>query len=299
MTSILQRFFCNTAWQILFALFFGIFAGAAMHYISFPDSEYYSYYSFAIVNIFRPAGTIFIQLIKMIVLPIILSTLILGIAGLGSSKRFGSLGFKTILYFEIITTSAIFLGMLFANVFHPGAGINTTDLMKVNTDSYISQTKVITKEGHQAEGLIAMILNMIPANVFTAMGSGDVLPVIFFCVFFGLGLTKLPEHQRLPFLNYLKVISDTMFNVTNMVMRYAPVGVFALITVTVASYGLNSLMPLLKLVVIVYISMIIFTVGILGLVCKLCGFNIFTLLKILKEDLIIAFSTSSSETALI
>jgi len=143
-----------------------------------------------------------------------------------------------------------------------------------------------------------MILDMIPANIFKAMTDGAVLPVIFFCVFFGLGLMSLPDKQREPFVFFLKVVSDTMFKVTNMIMRYAPIGVFALITVTVAKYGFSSLLPLLKLIVTVYSAMIIFTIVVLGLVCKLCRFNIFTLLKILKEELVIAFSTASSETAL-
>ncbi|KES17223.1 Na+/H+-dicarboxylate symporter, partial [Gilliamella apicola SCGC AB-598-I20] len=147
-------------------------------------------------------------------------------------------------------------------------------------------------------GLIVMILDMIPANIFKAMTDGAVLPVIFFCVFFGLGLMSLPDKQREPFVFFLKVVSDTMFKVTNMIMRYAPIGVFALITVTVAKYGFSSLLPLLKLIVTVYSAMIIFTIVVLGLVCKLCRFNIFTLLKILKEELVIAFSTASSETAL-
>lgn len=297
MTSILRGFCRNLAWQIFFALIFGIIVGALFHTFSFPDHEFYFCYKFLIINIFQPAGSIFIQLIKMIVLPIILSTLTLGIAGLGGSKRLGTLGFKTILYFEVITTIAIFLGLIFANLFHPGTGINTADLMQVNVDSYISKTKTMS-DSDVPHGLIVMIFDMIPANIFKAMSGGEILPVIFFCVFFGLGLTQLPDRQREPFLDFLKVISDTMFKVTNTIMCYAPIGVFALITVTVAKYGLESLLPLLKLVVIVYIAMIVFTLLILGLVCKICRFNIFKLLQILKEELIIAFSTASSETAL-
>ena len=295
MSFFIKKILTNLAWQILIALILGVVTGAFLYELANPNHELHSYYQFAIVNIFQPAGDIFIRLIKMIVLPIILSTLTLGIAGIGGSKRLGMLGFKTILYFEIITTIAILLGLFWGNFFAPGAGIDSSTLASADMSKYTKAAEELSGKPH---GLIVMILDMIPANIFKAMSDGAVLPVIFFCVFFGLGLMSLPDKQRDPFLFLLKVVSDTMFKVTNMIMRYAPIGVFALITVTVAKYGFASLLPLLKLILTVYSAMIIFTLVILGLVCKLCRFNIFTLLKILKEELVIAFSTASSETAL-
>nr|WP_219999833.1 glutamate/aspartate:proton symporter GltP [Gilliamella apicola] len=295
MSFSIKKIVTNLAWQILIALILGIVAGAFLYELADPNHALHSYYQFSIVNIFQPAGDIFIRLIKMIVLPIILSTLTLGIAGIGGSKRLGTLGFKTILYFEIITTIAILLGLLWGNIFAPGAGIDSSNLATTDISKYTKAAEELSGKPH---GLIVMILDMIPANIFKAMTDGAVLPVIFFCVFFGLGLMSLPDKQREPFVFFLKVVSDTMFKVTNMIMRYAPIGVFALITVTVAKYGFSSLLPLLKLIVTVYSAMIIFTIVVLGLVCKLCRFNIFTLLKILKEELVIAFSTASSETAL-
>lgn len=294
--SLLLRKFCRSlAWQILFALILGVAVGGGFHLLSFEGHPLHSYYQFWTVNVFKPAGDIFISLIKMIVLPIILSTLTLGIAGLGGSKRLGTLGFKTILYFEIITTIAILLGIAFGNIFTPGKGLDSTKLSHADVSGYIAKSEALSDQPH---GLVVMILDMIPSNIFKAMSDGAILPVIFFCVFFGLGLMQLPDKQREPFLDFLKVISDTMFKVTNIIMRYAPIGVFALMTVTIAKYGFESLIPLLKLVGVVYAAMIVFTVGILGLVCKICGFNIFMLLRILKEELVIAFSTASSETAL-
>lgn len=295
MSLILRKFCRSLAWQILIALVLGIIIGALLHVIANESHPLYSYYTFSIVNIFQPAGDIFIGLIKMIVLPIILSTLTLGIAGIGGSKRLGTLGFKTILYFEVITTIAILLGIFFGNVFAPGAGVDSSKLGHADVSQLIAKSEVLSEKPH---GLIVMILDMIPANIFKAMSEGQILPVIFFCVFFGLGLIQLPDKQREPFLVFLKVISDTMFKVTNIIMRYAPIGVFALMTVTIAKYGFASLLPLLNLVGVVYLAMVVFTVGVLGLVCKICKFNIFMLLRILKEELIIAFSTASSETAL-
>lgn len=295
MSSILRKFSHSLAWQILFALILGIAVGAFLHTISANTHPLHSYYTFSIVNILEPAGKIFISLIKMIVLPIILSTLTLGIAGLGGSKRLGSLGFKTIIYFEIITTIAILLGVFFGEVFAPGSGLNSTTLAHADVSGYISKSAELSDKPH---GLVVMILEMIPSNIFKAMTDGAILPVIFFCVFFGLGLMQLQDKQREPFLDFLKVISDTMFKVTHIIMRYAPVGVFALMSVTIAKYGFESLFPLLNLVGVVYLAMVVFTIGVLGIVCKICRFNIFMLLRILKEELVIAFSTASSETAL-
>ncbi len=295
MSFLIKKILSNLAWQIIIALVLGVGVGAYLFQLSVPTHPLHAYYLFSITNIFQPAGDIFIRLIKMIVLPIILSTLTLGIAGLGGSKRLGTLGFKTILYFEIITTIAILLGIFWGNIFSPGTGIDASTLVKTDVSSYAKAAEALTEKPH---GLIVMVLDMIPSNIFKAMSSGDVLPVIFFCVFFGLGLMSLPDKQREPFLHFLKTISDTMFKVTNMIMRYAPIGVFALITVTVAKYGFSSLLPLLKLILTVYSAMIIFTIVVLGFVCKICRFNIFKLLLILKEELIIAFSTASSETAL-
>ena len=274
MSFSIKKIVTNLAWQILIALILGIVAGAFLYELADPNHALHSYYQFSIVNIFQPAGDI---------------------AGIGGSKRLGTLGFKTILYFEIITTIAILLGLLWGNIFAPGAGIDSSNLATTDISKYTKAAEELSGKPH---GLIVMILDMIPANIFKAMTDGAVLPVIFFCVFFGLGLMSLPDKQREPFVFFLKVVSDTMFKVTNMIMRYAPIGVFALITVTVAKYGFSSLLPLLKLIVTVYSAMIIFTIVVLGLVCKLCRFNIFTLLKILKEELVIAFSTASSETAL-
>nr|WP_294610850.1 glutamate/aspartate:proton symporter GltP [uncultured Gilliamella sp.] len=291
----IKKILTNLAWQILIALILGVIVGSYFYQLSDLNHPLHEYYQFTIVNIFQPAGDIFIRLIKMIVLPIILSTLTLGIAGIGGSKRLGTLGFKTILYFEIITTIAILLGLFWGNIFAPGAGIDSSTLATADISKYTKATEELSGKPH---GLIVMILDMIPANIFKAMADGAILPVIFFCVFFGLGLMSLPTKQREPFVFFLKVVSDTMFKVTNMIMRYAPIGVFALITVTVAKYGFESLIPLFKLILTVYSAMIIFTILVFGVVCKMCKFNIFTLLRILKEELIIAFSTASSETAL-
>ncbi|MFT4019907.1 MAG: cation:dicarboxylase symporter family transporter, partial [Acinetobacter sp.] len=278
----------SLAWQILIALVLGIIVGAILH--NQPD-----YQEYIVNNILKPAGQIFINLIKMIVVPIVISTLILGIAGVGDSKKLGALGFKTIVYFEIITTIAIIIGIVFANVFHPGAGIDMSLLHKVDISQYEHTTEQVQSSSHS---LVQTILSLIPSNIFSSMASGSMLPIIFFSVIFGVGLSALPSETKQPLLDILKAISETMFKVTHMIMLYAPIGVFALIAATVTTFGFSSLVPLAKLVILVYAAILFFGIVVLGIVAKICNLNIFTIIKILKDELILAYSTASSETVL-
>lgn len=287
-TIVMKKLKITLAWQIFVALILGILLGAVLH----KQGELRDW---MIANILSPAGDIFIRMIKMIVVPIVVATLVVGIAGIGDSKKLGRIGFKTILYFEIITTLAIILGITLANVFHPGHGIDMSTLAVVDISKYEQTTVAVQSSGHS---LVGTILSLIPANIFASMAKGDMLPIIFFSVLFGLGLASLPENTRSPLLNVFNAVAETMFNVTHMVMRYAPVGVFALISVTVATFGFASLLPLAKLVLLVYGAIIFFALVVLGAVARLCRLRIWTLICILKEELILAFSTASSESVL-
>ncbi|MFW1973065.1 glutamate/aspartate:proton symporter GltP [Acinetobacter bereziniae] len=278
----------SLAWQIVIALFLGILVGAFLH--NSPELR-----NDIIANFLQPLGKIFINLIKMIVIPLVLSMLILGIANAGDSKSVGKLGLKTIIYFEIITTVAIIVGLVAANVFQPGAGIDMSTL----TTSDISQYKETTQEvDHEGHGLIKIILSVIPPNIFAAMSDGHMLPVIFFAVIFGIGLGSLSKETKQPLIDVLKAVSETMFKVTHMIMMFAPFGVFGLIAATVANFGFSSLVPLIKLAVLVYAAILFFIFIVLGLVAKFCGFSVWTIIKILKDELILAYSTASSETVL-
>ncbi|MDC7828667.1 MULTISPECIES: glutamate/aspartate:proton symporter GltP [Pseudomonas] len=277
----------SLAWQILIGLVLGIAVGALLNHFSAEKAWWIS-------NVLKPAGDIFIRLIKMIVVPIVIATLVVGIAGVGDSKKLGRIGLKTILYFEIVTTLAIVVGLFFADSVQPGAGIDMSTLG--TTD--ISQYQKTTAEVQHDHAFIATILNLIPSNVFAAVARGEMLPIIFFAVMFGLGLGALPEATREPVVRVFQGISEAMFKVTHMIMNYAPIGVFALIAVTVANFGFASLLPLAKLVVLVYVAIGFFALGVLGLVAKLFGFSIFRIIRILKDELILAYSTASSETVL-
>ncbi|EMY6455927.1 glutamate/aspartate:proton symporter GltP [Acinetobacter baumannii] len=285
----MKNFKFSLAWQILIALILGIVVGAVLH--NQPEIK-----DSIVNNVLTPLGKIFISLIKMIVIPIVFSTLILGIAGVGSTKSLGRLGFKTILYFEIITTIAILVGLFAANIFHPGSGIDMSQLVQTDISQYKHTTEEVQSQSH---GIIQTILSLIPTNIISSMAHGEMLPVIFFAVLFGIGLSSLPATTKDPLLNVFHAVSETMFRVTHIIMKYAPVGVFGLIAVTVANFGFASLIPLGKLVVLVYGAILFFALVVLGITAKMFSINIFTLFKILKDELILAYSTASSETVLL
>ena len=284
----MKNFKFSLAWQLLIALILGIVVGAVLH--NQPEIK-----DSIVNNVLTPLGKIFISLIKMIVIPIVFSTLILGIAGVGSTKSLGRLGFKTILYFEIITTIAILVGLFAANIFHPGSGIDMSQLVQTDISQYKHTTEEVQSQSH---GIIQTILSLIPTNIISSMAHGEMLPVIFFAVLFGIGLSSLPATTKDPLLNVFHAVSETMFRVTHIIMKYAPVGVFGLIAVTVANFGFASLIPLGKLVVLVYGAILFFALVVLGITAKMFSINIFTLFKILKDELILAYSTASSETVL-
>ena len=277
----------SLAWQILIGLVLGIAIGALLNHFSAEKAWWIS-------NVLQPAGDIFIRLIKMIVIPIVISSLVVGIAGVGDAKKLGRIGLKTILYFEVVTTIAILVGLVLANVFQPGAGIDMSTLGTVDISKYAATAAEVTHE----HAFIETILNLIPSNIFAAMARGEMLPIIFFSVLFGLGLSSLNAELRDPLVKTFQGVSESMFKVTHMIMNYAPIGVFALIAVTVANFGFASLVPLAKLVVLVYAAILFFAFAVLGLIAKLFGFSVIKLMRIFKDELVLAYSTASSETVL-
>jgi proton glutamate symport protein len=270
----------SLAWQIFIGLALGIIVGAIF------------YGNPHVADYLQPIGNIFIRLIKMIVVPIVVSCIIVGVAGVGDMKSLGKLGGKTIIYFEIITTIAIVVGLLAANLFHPGTGVDRAHLTKTDINAYVETAK--TTESHS---MIDTFVNIVPTNIIQSLANGDMLAIIFFSVMFGLGVAAIGE-KGTPIINFFKGTSEAMFYVTNQVMKVAPLGVFALIGVTVSKFGLSSLIPLGKLVIVVYGSMIFFILVVLGIVAKIAGFNIFKFLKYLKDELLLGYSTASSETVL-
>lgn len=276
----MKKFKLGLATQIVIGLILGVIVGAV-------------FYGNPAVGVYlQPIGDIFLRLIKMIVVPIVFSALVVGIAGAGDIKQVGKLGGKTILYFEVVTTIAIVLGLVIANLFHPGTGINMSELVKTNISSYVS-----TSESVAHHGFAETFVNIVPTNVVDAMAKGNMLSIIFFSVMFGLGVSAIGEKGKVV-LKFCQGTADAMFWMTNQIMKVAPFGVFALMGVSVSKFGVKSLIPLGKLAITTYGAMAFFVLVVLGLIAKIVGTNIMTIIKILKDELILAYSTSSSETVL-
>lgn len=267
--------------QILIALVLGVVVGALF------------YQNETVINVLTPIGDIFIHLIKMIVLPIVIAALIVAVAGVGDMKTIGRLGGKTILYFEIVTTIALAVGLLAANFFHPGTGIDMSNMEKGDISKYEETSKTSSEKASFSE----TIVHLVPTNVFQSIAEGDLLPTIFFTVLFGLGIAAVGDKGK-PVLGFFEGILEAMFWVTNKVMKFAPFGVFALISVTVIKFGVEALLPLGKLVLVVYGTMAFFVIVVLGIIAKMAGTSVFTLFRVLKEEIILAFSTASSEAVL-
>ncbi|MED1721924.1 cation:dicarboxylate symporter family transporter [Brevibacillus parabrevis] len=274
----MKRF--GLAIQIVLGLILGILVGAIF------------YGNPAVATYLQPIGDVFLRLIKMIVVPIVIATLIVGVAGVGDIKKLGKIGGKTILYFEIVTTIAIVVGLLAANLFQPGVGVDMSHLTKTDIHTYVE-----TAETTQSHSMIDTFVNIVPKNIFDAIVRGDMLAIIFFSVLFGLGVAAAGDKGK-PVLAFFQGVADAMFWVVNAIMRFAPFGVFALIGVTVSKFGLSSLVPLGKLVILVHLAMLFFILVVLGTIARISGVKITSILRILKDELLLAYSTSSSETVL-
>ncbi|MCU5745281.1 cation:dicarboxylase symporter family transporter [Staphylococcus sp. SQ8-PEA] len=250
-----------------------------------------------LVNYIKPFGDVFLNLIKMIVIPVVFCSLALSISNIGESKKVGRYGFKTIVYFEIITTIAIALGVVLANIFKPGVGLDKGKLPKGDISTYETNAKHAEQASSYGHHFIDTLVNIIPKNLFEALTAGELLPIIFFAVFFGMALSAIGDKAE-PVKRFLDGSLEAVFWMINKILKLAPIGVFAFICTTIMTFGTAALLPLLKLLLLVVGAMIFFVVVVLGIVGWMCGINIFSIIKILKNELLLAFSTSSSESVL-
>ncbi|KGR77131.1 cation:dicarboxylate symporter family transporter [Ureibacillus manganicus] len=276
----MKKFKLSLATQIFIGLVLGIAVGG----IFYGSEQAQSF--------LQPFGDLFLRLIKLIVVPIVLSSIVVAIAGVGDLKAVGKLGGKSLAYFIGMTGVAIVIGLVSANLFHPGTGLNMNELEQTDISKYVD-----TSEQQEGKSIVDTLLHIVPTNPFQAMVQGDMLAIIFFAVVIGLGIAAIGEKGKVA-LQFFEGLAGAMFWITNLFMKYAPIGVFALIGVTISKYGFASLIPLGKLALTVYGTMIFFVLVIFGITAKLIGYSIFKLLKVIKEELILAFSTSSSETVL-
>jgi len=239
----------------------------------------------------QPLADMFLRMVKMIIAPLIFATLVVGIAGHGDVKHLGKIGLKTIVYFEIVTTLALVLGLVVANVFKPGVGFNI-DLNSV------SMAAVEKMQNVQLDHSFShLLVDMVPTSVFKAMAEGNLLQIVVFAIFFALAICAIGQKAR-PVLDFLQSTCEIMFKFTEYVMFFAPIGVFGAISATIGHNGIGILANYAKLIGITYLSLVLFVIIVLAVVCKIIKIPLKGLIKALKEPALLAFTTASSEAAL-
>ncbi|MHA7678943.1 dicarboxylate/amino acid:cation symporter [Cupriavidus sp. PET2-C1] len=239
----------------------------------------------------KPLGDGFIKLIKMIIGPIIFCTVVSGIAGMRDMKKVGRVGGKALLYFEVISTFALLIGLLSAHLLKPGAGFNI--------DPATLDTKSISQYVTQAHGqsTVEFFMHIIPDTMVSAFANGDILQILLISLLFGSALAAMGERSKIVF-DFVEQVSKVFFHIVHVITKVAPLGAFGAMAFTIGKYGLGSLVPLLKLIGTFYFTAIVFVVAVLGTVARLTGFNIFRFISYIKEELLIVLGTSSSEAAL-
>lgn len=240
----------------------------------------------------KPLGDGFIKLIKMIIAPIIFCTVVIGIASMGDVKKVGRVGGKALLYFEVVSTVALTIGLIIMNFFRPGSNMNV-DVSSLDPASVANYTKAASSN----HGFADFLLNIIPSTVVDAFAKGDILQVLFFSVLFGFALSAL-EPQGKKLLTIIEDISQVFFKIINIIMRFAPLGAFGAMAFTIGNYGLKSLGPLAELMGTFYLTCLLFIFVVLGAISKYIGFNILDFITYIKDELLIVLGTSSSESVL-
>jgi len=262
--------------QVLFAILIGVLLG---------------YFAPETGTAMKPLGDGFIKLIKMVIAPIVFCTVVTGIAGMEDMKKVGRVGAKSLVYFEILSTVALAIGLVVVSVVQPGVGLNA-DVTKLDTKalaSYTTQAK--------SHNTVDFLMNLIPSSVVDAFAKGDILQVLLFAILFGFALSMLGKKGR-PLLIIIDQVSHTLFGVIGIIMKVAPIGAFGAMAFTIGKFGLGSLSKLGMLMCSFYLTCLIFIFVVLGAVCKYCGFSIFKFIKYIREELLIVLGTSSSESVL-
>jgi len=245
----------------------------------------------ALATRLKPLGDAFIKLVKMMIAPVVFCTIVSGIAGMQDIKKVGRVGIKALIYFEVITTLALIIGLVIINILKPGSGMNVdpSTLDPNAVASYVTQSKTT--------GVVDFFLHIIPDNIINALSTGDLLQILFFSVLFGIALSRIGD-KAAPVLKGIKSLEAGLFAVINIIMKAAPLGAFGAMAFTIGKYGVGSLASLGQLMLSFYITCILFIIIVLGSILKYAGFNLFRLLGFIKEEILIVLGTSSSEAAL-
>jgi aerobic C4-dicarboxylate transport protein len=262
--------------QVLTAIVIGILLG---HF--YPDTG----------AAMKPLGDAFIKLIKMIIAPIIFCTVVVGIAGMEDMKKVGKTGGLALLYFEIVSTIALIVGLVIVNLVQPGTGMNV-DPKALDTKGVAAYTGP-----GKMQSTTEFLLNIIPTTVIDAFAKGEILQVLLFSVLFGFALHRFGGRGTLVF-DFVEKISHVLFSVVGIIMKTAPIGAFGAMAFTIGKYGIGSLLSLGKLMGTFYLTCLVFIFGVLGIIARLHGFSVWKLIKYIKEELLIVLGTSSSESVL-
>src|SRR5712671_613248 len=271
-----QPFFRSLYFQVLTAIVLGVLLG---HFYPQLGEQ------------MKPLGDAFIKTIKMIIAPIIFCTVVHGIASMQDMKKVGRVGLKALLYFELLTTIALIVGLLVMNGLQPGAGMNV-DVKTLDTrgiQAFVAKSK--------DQSTLQFVMDIIPNTVVGAFASGEILQVLFFAILFAFGLQALGERGK-TLLNVIDQASYALFGVVGIIMKAAPIGAFGAMAFTIGKYGVATLLSLAKLMLAFYATCIIFVIVVLGFFAWLAGFNILKFIRYIKEELLIVLGTSSSESVL-
>ncbi len=262
----------SLAWQMMIGLALGVVVGALV------EQE-------TAKTFLQPLGDLFIRLIRMVVVPLVLATIIAGAAGISDTSKLGRVATKTLICYALTTAVAVAIGLVFASFIQPGVGLDLS-------------TEGLAAKAVEAPPLTQTLLNIVPINPMQAMSEGQMLQIIFFAVIFGFGLSALGERVK-PVLNFFELVGDTMIRVTHIVMLYAPIGVFGLIAFTVSRHGLGVLLPLFQLILSSFLATAFFVILLLvPLVRVVTGIPMMTFYKGIFEPWLVAFTTCSSAAAL-
>ena len=270
----MRRIHHNLTFQVLVAITLGVLLG-----LFAPGAA----------KAMKPIGDTFINLVKMVITPVIFLTIVLGIANMSDLRKVGRVGGKALLYFEIVTTFALAIGLLVVNITKPGAGLDVSALAKGDVSKYAEAGKGLT--------FVDFVTHIVPSSVVGAFASGEVIQVVFFAVLFGVSLAFLGPSGR-PLTDMLDTISRVFFRIVALVMKVAPIGAFGSMAYTVGTFGVKSLLPLGRLMLDVYLTMAIFIFVVLNLILRRYGFSLWEYLKFIREEILIVLGTSSSEPAL-
>ena len=271
--SVRMRLRRNLTFQVLVAISLGILLGAVA-----PGAG----------KAMKPIGDTFINLVKMVIAPIIFLTIVSGVANMQDMKKVGRVGGKALLYFEVMSTLALAIGLIVVNITKPGAGI---DVSRATGD--ISK---YTASGTQL-GFVEILTHVVPSSIVGAFANGEILQIVFFSLMFGIALLSAGESGR-PILSGVEKISAVFFRLTAMIMRVAPLGAFGAMAYTIGAFGIKALIPLARLMADVYLTMAIFIFVVLNLIARIYGFSLLRLLRYIKDEILIVLGTSSSEAVL-